>query len=79
MATGIVDHFDCDAARRRTELEGALDSAIAALDDMQGVLGLILEEGSICRSDFPKSIAGSIRMISQHVDTIIPMLQGVRG
>lgn len=79
MDTGIVDDFNRNAAARATELEGALDSAIAAMNDMQGVLDLLLEEGSISRADFPNSIAGSIRMISHRVDSVVPILQGVRG
>lgn len=79
MATAIVDAATSEATTREAELEEALDAAICALHDIQGVLDLIHEEGSITAAGFPNSIAGAIRMVSHRVDSTMPVLQEARG
>ena len=56
---------------REKELHGHLSAAMMTLWNVQGVLNLLGDEGTIGKADFPASVASALRMMQAHVDSTV--------
>ncbi len=60
-----------DDTPREVELYTLLQKAFVAFLDIQGVLQLLRDEGTIDGADFPNGVASAIRMIRSRVDAAV--------